>query len=258
MLKSFGLQEKYLSKNIMAIPSFMAKMPVFTACSKNKNRTSEYRKIKIESYFGYKNVVIKGETLNASLDFKVFSGLMKVRDNAVDNADEISISLLDFCELIGYDRSKVGTTTKKAINQSFEKFISQSTSFVNNEDDVSFASIINNIEINGKIITITYNKKLKYLYKKDRYVFYYDINYFNKIKTETAKCLWLMMETNSKFQKFKKLDVLKRLNLKQEKTKEINRLISKSLDELVKINYLTSFEIDKDYITVRKNFLNLT
>ena len=257
--KEFGLQNKYLPKNIAPIPVFFIKSPFFTPSSKNSNRIKELRKIELNKFYGYETIKLTGVSLNLNLDFKILAGLLKVRDD-IDN-NYVSISILDFAELIGHKRNSISKTTKKAIEESFNRLLSQTVSFTaKNSDDhiqkVSMFNIINNIDIDFDAgnIDIDFNEKIINVYQKDKYVQYVNMETFNNIKGEVAKALWLFYEANSKFTKFKISNLEKRLVLKQTKKKEINRQIKKGHEELKNKGYITSYSSDsktKEYKILR-------
>lgn len=250
MKKDFGLQSKYLPKNISPIPVFFIKSPFFTPSSKNTNRLQEVRKIKYKNYYGYETVKISGLALNLNLDFKIFSTILKLRDESDENY--ISIDLIDFAELLGNKRKSVSKSTKNALEESFNRLLSQNVSFIKKDDEgdtkkLLMHNILNEISIcfETNEVEIEFNDKVKDIYEKDKYVQFVNMDTFKTIKGEVAKALWLFYEANSKFTSFPVENIKKRLILLQKETKEINRQIKKAHDELLSMGYLSKYEIIK-------------
>jgi hypothetical protein len=250
--KSSGLQNKYLPANIVPLPVFFVKAPVFTPASRNVNRKNEVRKVELNDYFGYSNVKIKGLPLNINMDFKILSYLLKLRDNCDENILEVNI--LDFAEMLGNKRRAVSKSTKRGMIESFERIVAQTITFSifkeNNPKDISsskISNLITNIDtcFDKGTIEVTFNKNIKDIYLNDKFVQLLNMETFGSITGEVAKCLWLFYETNSKFVKFKRSHLLSRLQLKQKENKEINRQIKKAHEELQWMGYLTKYDYDK-------------
>lgn len=248
MIKEVGLQEKHLPKNIYPIPVFFIKSPFFTPTSRNKNRLKEVRNISYENYYGYSKIKLSGLALNLSLDFKIFAALLKLRDSV--DVNYVSIDLLEFCELIGHDKRNVSNSTKIAIEESFNRIVSQNIRFMKKDDNgdinkFSVSNIINDISISYETreVEIDFNNNIKFVFDNDKYVQYVNMDTYSSIKGEVAKALWLFYEANSKFTSFKIANIEKRLSLVQKEKKEVNRQIKKAHEELLSHGYLEKYDI---------------
>lgn len=206
--------------------------------------------MELEKFYGYSSVKIKGLALNLNTDFKVLSTLFQIRDDI--NENKVRISIIDFAEMMGNNRRAISNSTKKAIDESLDRLMSQTISFItkkniNDVKSIQKANLINNADIyfDEGYMDITFNEKIKEIYNNDKYVQYVNLETFMSIKGETAKALWLFYEANSKFTSFKKENIEKRLLLKEKELKEINRQLKNSHEELINMGYLLKYEFEK-------------
>lgn len=236
----------YLPKNKSPINNMFLVAPLFSPCSKNLRSGDKYREVKVEDQFGY-SVEIKGMRLNMSIDFPIWSHIMRL---VIENqSNKIQMSYLDFAKILGYNRKDFGKALKDRIKASLVRLRSQVIIIeeLDDEDDDEIMGLLDNGTIQKKTqeVIVVVNKKVIDLYKSDRFKLI-DLSFYNELDNEMTKALYLYYENHSNTVYPIKLSQIKnRMILITKNEKEINRQIKKAHENLVKAEYLSEFEYIK-------------
>lgn len=247
----------YLPKNKSPINNMFLVAPLFTPCSRNLKSGDKYREVKVKDEFGY-SVEIKGMRLNMSVDFPIWSHIMRLVMEKQTN--KIQMSYIDFAKILGYNRKNFGNALKERIKESLVRLRSQViiTEEVDDEDDDEIMGLLDNgtIKKKSKEVVVVVNKRIIDLYKADRFKLI-DQSFYNDLDNEITKALYLYYENHGNVVYPIKLSQIKsRMILVTKNEKEINRQIRQAHDNLVTANYLETYEYTKKnkerYVEVKK------
>lgn len=235
----------YLPKDKSPINNLFLVAPLFTPCSRNLKTCDKYREIKIEDQFGY-SIEIHGPRLNMSVDFPIWSHIIKLVIEQGTN--RISMSYIDFAKILGYSRKDLGTKLQKRIKSTLMKLRTQGidAASLNIDENDEIMGMLDGGTINKKTkeVTVTVNKQIIELYKKDRFKLI-DLKFYNELNNEITKTLYLYYENHSKIvYPIKMSNVKKRLNLVSKSDKEINRQVKAGHEALVASGYLKSYKYE--------------
>ncbi len=261
-LKRMGYSDKFLPKTIAMMPPISMKTPIFTPVNKNllkKTEDNEFqnRSIVIENFYSY-NMKIMGPYLNMSQDFKIWAWLLKIRDQQKSN--KIEMSIYDFAEILGHKRRSVNKALKMAIDNSLSRLMRQHIQWTKTgETKIQRANLLNYAEIDplgdDNNIKVEFNPQFYSLYS-DKFIYYMNLEFYDKIKGEIAKALWSFYESNSGFNQFKNSNIKIRLRLSSTE-KEQNRQIKEAHETLKELQYLNNYEIkgrgEKQVIIIHRN-----
>jgi hypothetical protein len=247
----------YLPKNKSPINNLFLVAPLFTPCSRNLKTSERYREVVIKDQFGY-SIEIRGPRLNMSIDFPIWSHIIKL---VIENkTNRIVMSYMDFAKIMGYDRKNLGKKLQERIKESLIRLRSQviiGEDFLGDEED-EIAGLLDNgtIKKKTKEVVLTVNKSIIELYKRDRFKLI-DLEYYNGLDNEITKALYLYYENHKSIVYPIKIEnVIDRLNLVTKNSKEINRQIKAGHENLVANEYLSKYEylkINKEkYVKVYK------
>ena len=235
---------KYLPKNKTPINNLFLVVPLFTPCPKNIKIENKHRRIKIEDEFGY-SLAIEGPRLNMSIDFPIWSNIIKLVTEKESNV--ISMSYIEFAKILNYNRKDLGEKLKNRIKESLIRLKGQ-VIITETEDDDNVLGLLIRGTIKKKIkeVDIVVDPKVIELYKTDRFKLI-DLEYYQTLQNEVTKALFLYYENHGKIVYPIKIDqIKKRLNLITKNEKEINRQIKQSHENLIEKKYLNSFEYFKN------------
>lgn len=235
---------KYLPKNKTPINNLFLVAPLFTPCSKNIKAIDKNRQIKIEDQFGY-SVEITGPRLNMSIDFPIWSNIMRLVTEQETN--KISMSYMEFAKIIGYTRKDLGEKLKDRIKDSLIRLRGQVIITEDDDEDVILGLLVSGIiKKKQKQVDIVVDKNIIDLYKTDRFKLI-DLDFYHSLQNEVTKALYLFYENHGKVVYPIKLEQIKlRLNLITKNEKEINRQIKQAHQNLTDVKYLTDFEYFKN------------
>lgn len=250
------IKVEYLPKNKSPISNLFLVAPLFTPCSRNIKSADKYREIRIEDQFGY-SVEVRGPRLNMSVDFPIWSHFIRLVVQGETN--EINMHYVDFAKILGYDRKNLGAVLKNRIKESIIRLCSQTVIMDgDSEDDEKIINLLDSgtIKKKTKEVSVVVNNEAIKLYKSDRFQLI-DLEFYNNLKNEITKALFLYYENHGKVVYPLKLENIKtRLNLVSKNDKEINRQIKTGHNNLVDVKYLSNFEYAKrngvKYIEVKK------
>lgn len=241
---------EYLPKNKSPINNMFLVAPLFSPCSRNLKPEDKYREVKVVDQFGY-SVEIKGVRLNMSVDFPIWSHIIKlVMEN---QTNKIQMSYIDFAKILGYNRKNLGSALKNRIKESLIRLRSQviATDEIDDDDDDEIMGLLDNGTIKKKSqeVIVVVNKKIIDLYKSDRFKLI-DLGFYNDLDNEITKALFLYYENHGNTVYPIKLSQIKsRMILVTKNEKEINRQIKNAHENLVKAKYL----LDYEYINTKKD-----
>ncbi len=236
----------YLPKNKSPINNMFLVAPLFSPCSRNLKSTDKYREVKVVDEFGY-SVEIKGMRLNMSVDFPIWSHIMRlVMEN---QTNKIQMSYIDFAKILGYNRKNLGNALKERIKASLIRLLSQViiTDELSDEDDDEIMGLLDNgtIKKKSKEVIVVVNKKIINLYKSDRFKLI-DLSFYNDLDNEMTKALFLYYENHGNTVYPIKLSKIKeRMILVTKNEKEINRQIKNAHENLVNAQYLEDYKYIK-------------
>lgn len=239
----------YLPKDKSPINNLFLVAPLFTPCSRNIKREDRYREIVIKDQFGY-SVEILGPRLNMSIDFPIWSHIMKL---VIENeTNKIKMGYIDFAKVLGYDRKDLGNKLKERIKSSLIRMRSQTivTEEIEDDDDDEIMGLLDSgtIKKKTKEVVIIVNKKIIDLYRKDRFKLI-DLCFYNNLNNEITKALFLYYENHRDIVYPIKIEnIKKRLNLVSKNDKEVNRQIKAGHENLMSNNYLKKYE----YLIINK------
>jgi hypothetical protein len=237
--------------------------PIFTPSQKGVSREFDnYRKIVINPS-SKEEVTISGPVLDMNKDFAIWATVLK----KIDETGQVKVSIPENELLlnIGYSKSNLNNTVKKAIENKIENMMKVTVKIVIDDKDKNRdCTYFINIFTTGKwdrikkVFEFQINEDLFDAYTNMRWKAL-DLEYYHKIKTEYAKALFCFYESHSnKMIPFKREKLLERLGLENYSRKNnAYGKLKKAHEQLEEIGFLKNFKCEKNtdnnyYYTVSK------
>lgn len=218
-----------------------------------------YEKIKGRTYSV--DVEYVGYKCDLTKDFTIFLSVLEALHN--EEKKQITIPEKDFLFLLGYGSKDLSTQNKETIRSRVLKMNSSSiliriNGFMGGDKEFEFPLINGFYMSESESYRFSFSRDFFSLYKFFSWRAFSKLDY-GKVKTERAKALYIFYETRF-FHKIKKTKLImnkknlsKVLLMEKRENKELNRVLKNAHEELIRVNQINDYLMDKKQIKVSIN-----
>lgn len=261
-MKDTLIKTKLRNIDIPILTSFLS-APIFVPVSKRTDRDSVvFKKFEI---FSTKNVKIKAKVplLDMTVDFPIFAVAIK----ELSKADGLTIKISEnkFLKLLGISKSNINNKNKLNIDRRLESMLSSVITIEIYSDagkfiEKSYINLFSSARWSRDegFFEFTFNSDIYKAYDNIRWKAI-DIEYYQSIKTEYAKALFLFYESHSdKLIPIEKTKLVERLGLDNySRANNITLKLNQAHENLKNIGFISDYKIIKDKNT-KKTYYKVT
>lgn len=247
-----GLVKTNLRKIDSPIIVTFLRNKVFVPVSKKIKRDMSSFKVYDTIQNNSETIQIKGPLLDMNKDFPIWATVLKEVD--LQKSLSVSINENDFLAKIGYGNTNINKKNKLIVEEKISNMLAVQVKITRISDDYDDVTQINLFtegvwDRKNKVFSFKINEKMCVYYEKFKWKAI-DIEYYNKLKTEYAKALFLFYESHSDFIIPINRDVLlDRLGLfGYSRNNNANRKLTEAHDYLKSIGFLKDYDSYKDSV----------
>ncbi len=225
--------------NYSKISKAFLSLPIFTATKQ------DYFKVNLDNYYGYKDIKIAGLQLTPDLDFRLFAQLLRVAKK--QNLRTVCISYPELKRL-GFS---CDSKSRKALENSLFKLASVTIGLrsLSGERFKAFNMLKGEVTPENNL-QVTFSQDFMKLFDSEKFIYNLYIPELVKLKSLSAKALFLHLQSNQSFIDFTHEQLVIRLGLIDKAPKNQNRAIKTGLTELEKVGYLSRWKTKKQGCSV--------
>ena len=231
-------------------PNALLRLSVFTPDARDGSRhivTTDVTEILSELNFsrseGYDSITIRGPSLNMSVDFRVWRGVVRALNLHGFNNGELTISFKEFATLCGYPAKRLERRFRESIHESLARLRGSTLDF--KKSSTMSGGTVTGLLLKGywdsdnDIVKLLADDRLWDLYLLDHNTILKSDIFDMLPRQEVAQCLYTYIQSlplQATKVSYKRLR--ERLQIKSD-----DRVIDRAVDNLKKIGYLRAYKV---------------